>query len=151
MKGDWWCLTTDWWRKLELINRRKQDGNCYMWALVKHRALNLYGIVEVKLHLFLTVALDKGGRSASRRRLLYPGVITCGIPWIDGWMWFTALVDAAEEKVEIEFLRFQPVILNTTDNGRLYSETNCTPKLILQRLISKREQDYELAMYCACV
>ena len=51
-----------------------------MWALVKHRALNLYGIVEVKLHLFLTVALDKGGRSASRRRLLYPGVITCGIP-----------------------------------------------------------------------
>jgi hypothetical protein len=63
-------------------------------CLTKHHAMKTYLGVEVKLHAFLTSALDAGERSASRPGLFTLRVKAPGTHWIGDWVDYRIVTDA---------------------------------------------------------
>jgi hypothetical protein len=67
-------------------------------CLTKHHAMKMYWGVEVKLHAFLTSALNGGEWSASRPGRFTPRETAPGTHWIGGWMDPKASVDAVVKR-----------------------------------------------------
>jgi hypothetical protein len=60
--------------------------------------MKTYGELEVQIHVFLTLALVGGERSASVPGLFTPQERTHGTHWIGGWVGPRAGLDAVENR-----------------------------------------------------
>jgi hypothetical protein len=59
--------------------------------------MKAYGVVDVQIHIFLTLALAEGEWSASRPGRFTPGERDPGTHWIGGWVDPTAGLDDVEK------------------------------------------------------
>jgi hypothetical protein len=64
-----------------------------------HHAMQTYGVGDVKLHEFLTLALDGGEWSASRPGRFTPREGTFVTHWLRGYMGLSGGLDVAKKKI----------------------------------------------------
>jgi hypothetical protein len=60
--------------------------------------MKAYGVVDVQIHIFLTLALAGGEWSASRSGRFTPGGGAPSTPWIGGWVDPRAGLDDVEKR-----------------------------------------------------
>jgi hypothetical protein len=60
--------------------------------------MRMYGGVDIQIHIFLTLALVGGDRSASRPAALLSGKDPPGTHWIGGWVGPRASLDDMEKR-----------------------------------------------------
>jgi hypothetical protein len=59
--------------------------------------MKTYGVVDVRIHIFLTSALVEGQWSTSRPRRFIPGESDLGTHWVGGWVDPRAGLDDVEK------------------------------------------------------
>jgi hypothetical protein len=94
-------------------------------CLTKHHAMKTYWGMEVKLHAFLTSALDGGEWSASRPASYTPRERVPGTHWIGGWVSHFTHTDPYPSKTQHNITHYREMCLKR-DVGCAKPHAQCT-------------------------